>query len=307
MTAKWQKIPIEKLKEIFENSKSYKEIAQKLDYNYCGKSLKMIKNIAKQYDFVLNLTTKTKIQQQQEKIDMIGKIFGRLTVLEFDEERIKETNRTYFKCQCSCGKVSSVRMDGLLDKNNPILSCGCLQKEKASQQGVNNKEDLTGQVFGKLTAIEYNKEQSEKRKTACWVCQCECGNKIIAARASLKRGQKSCGCLNSKGEYIIKQILDDCSIIYEQQKTFTDLVGKQHSLKFDFYLPNENICIEYQGEQHYFPVDYFGGEEKFVIQQNYDKLKEKYCKEYNIKLINIPYWDYDKINKEYILTLIKEY
>jgi hypothetical protein len=71
---------------------------------------------------------------------------------------------------------------------------------------------------------------------------------------------------------------------------------------------NTSICyiclIEYQGEQHYNSVEFFGGEKQFKKILKYDSLKEKYCKNNDIKLIKIPYWD--NLNKEYIINCLKK-
>ena len=48
--------------------------------------------------------------------------------------------------------------------------------------------------------------------------------------------------------------------------------------RFDFYLPNINTCIEYDGEQHFLPVEYFGGEDAFNRQVTYDNIKNEWCK-----------------------------
>ena len=69
---------------------------------------------------------------------------------------------------------------------------------------------------------------------------------------SLKAGVSNCGCKsNSKGEKVIAQILNKFQISFEQEKTFPNLMGNKSALRFDFYLPKENICIEYQGEFHF--------------------------------------------------------
>lgn len=57
-----------------------------------------------------------------------------------------------------------------------------------------------------------------------------------------------------------------------------------------FYLTDYNLAIEYQGEQHYRPIDYFGGKEKFEVQQKRDNIKRDYCKNNNINLLEIPYY-----------------
>ena len=75
-------------------------------------------------------------------------------------------------------------------------------------------------------------------------------------------------------------------------------------LKFDFAIFDNKdtlkYVIEYQGQQHYEPVKYFGGKDSFVKQQKYDEEKRKCCKENNIQLIEIPYWDFAKINLDYL-------
>jgi len=60
-------------------------------------------------------------------------------------------------------------------------------------------------------------------------------------------------------------------------------------LSFDFYLSDYNMCIEFDGEQHFKPVAYFGGDKRHEIQMKRDKIKNEYCKNNNINLIRIPY------------------
>ena len=62
-------------------------------------------------------------------------------------------------------------------------------------------------------------------------------------------------------------------------------------LRFDFYIPKDNICIEYQGKQHYEPIDHFGGLDKFNELIKRDKIKKEYCENNNILLIIIKYDD----------------
>ena len=58
---------------------------------------------------------------------------------------------------------------------------------------------------------------------------------------------------------------------------------------------NEELLIEYDGIQHYEAVEIFGGIPAFKKRQKRDQIKNQYCKDNNIKLIRIPYWDYDNI------------
>ena len=306
MEARWKRFTKEELQAIFESSKSYKEIAEKLGYAYGGGALQIIKDIAKQFNFSLHLQTKTKEQINQERNEIIGKQFGRLTVLSLDEEKTKTTHRTYFTCQCNCKDktIVSVRYDGLISKERPTLSCGCLQKEAVQKTGISLREDLTNQHFGHLTVLSYDEIKSDKYKRPHWLCKCDCGSVISVAARALKSGQQSCGCLRSNGEHNVKTILTKLNINFVSEYSDIKLTGRIKPLHFDFYLPDYNICIECQGQQHYQEVEFFGGEEQFKLQQEYDSLKRDYCKSHNIKLIEIPYWDYDIIDEDYILKLI---
>ena len=105
-------------------------------------------------------------------------------------------------------------------------------------------------------------------------------------------------CTSSKGEQKIISILEQNNYIYEIQYKFEDCRHKK-PLPFDNSILNEKkeliALIEYHGEQHYFPVKYFGGETKFEETKCRDKIKEEYCKKHNIPLLVIPYWEFDNI------------
>lgn len=104
---------------------------------------------------------------------------------------------------------------------------------------------------------------------------------------------------NYRGEIKISEVLENNNIDYIPQKRFKDCRNLQ-PLPFDFYLLNYNVCIEYDGEGHYEPID-FKGKGKEEAQKDYetrvkhDKIKTQYCLDNNIKLIRIPYWEFDNI------------
>ena len=95
-------------------------------------------------------------------------------------------------------------------------------------------------------------------------------------------------CKETNGERIVRHWLEAHNILYEFQKKFDDCRDK-YVLSFDFYLSDYNAIIEFQGRQHYEPIDYFGGEGKFEQQVNHDKIKLDYCKQNNIRLLCIKY------------------
>ena len=96
-------------------------------------------------------------------------------------------------------------------------------------------------------------------------------------------------CNDSKGEKTIRKWLTEHNITYNSQKRFDDCCDKT-SLPFDFYLPDYNCCIEYDGKQHYEAIEWFGGQSAFKYTQKHDKIKTDYCKKNNIKLLRIPYF-----------------
>ena len=102
-------------------------------------------------------------------------------------------------------------------------------------------------------------------------------------------------CKESKGEIEVSKILNGGNIEYQREYTFVDCKYKK-GLPFDFYLPNEMVCIEYHGKQHYEPITHFGGEKRFNEQVDKDNIKREFCKENGIKLIEIKY-DEDIKNK----------
>jgi hypothetical protein len=95
-------------------------------------------------------------------------------------------------------------------------------------------------------------------------------------------------CSLSKGEKIIANYLDILNIDYEIQKKFNNCKLKDN-LRFDFYIKNLNICIEYNGIQHYESFDFFGGDKTLDYNKIRDKVKYDYCLNNDIKLIIIKY------------------
>lgn len=102
-------------------------------------------------------------------------------------------------------------------------------------------------------------------------------------------------CNESKGEKTIREWLIENNKKYESQYKFKNCIDKG-KLPYDFYLKEYNMCIEYQGEQHYFPVDFAGKGEQwsknsFLEIKRRDGIKKDYCKNNNIILLCIPYWE----------------
>ena len=104
------------------------------------------------------------------------------------------------------------------------------------------------------------------------------------------QGQGCPKCNLSHMEHDVMNYLDERGIPYDYQKRF-DWLGRQ---SLDFYLPDYNVGVECQGEQHFFPVKYFGGEKTFKKTLERDKRKKKLCEENGVKLLyfgNVPNYD----------------
>ena len=108
-------------------------------------------------------------------------------------------------------------------------------------------------------------------------------------------------CSESKGEQRIRMFLELNKIQYLREFSFNN-----SRKRFDFYLPELNILIEYDGLQHFKPVDFFGGKEAFIKQQASDKEKNKLAKEYKIPLIRVPYLRINDVG-EYVRLMLDKY
>ena len=135
--------------------------------------------------------------------------------------------------------------------------------------------------------------------------KCDKGHEYSVNFHNFKNGNRCPYCQCSKGEIKVKRYLESNNIVFIPQKTF-DGCKYKNKLSFDFYLPEYNICIEYDGIQHYQPNEHFGGEKSFIEQRKRDIIKNDYCEENNIHLIRISYKEFKNI--ETILSkTIKKY
>lgn len=103
----------------------------------------------------------------------------------------------------------------------------------------------------------------------------------------------------SKGERLIAGLLNEMQLDFIREKVFADCKSKR-LLRFDFYFEKDGrgFCIEFDGEQHRRPIDYFGGEEAFRKTQERDKIKDDYCKKNNITLIRVSKVNYKEAKKK---------
>lgn len=110
-------------------------------------------------------------------------------------------------------------------------------------------------------------------------------------------------CNGSRGEKMIIKFLKENSIAYEYPKMF-DSLKDSDKLHYDFYLPDYNILIEYQGEQHYRPIEIFGGKSKFELQVRHDNMKRDFAKDNGFIELELPYNKF--VNQKQVNKYLKE-
>ena len=253
-----------------------------------------------------------------------GMMAGALELIKPDPSRPGTGCKAYWLCKCHmCGRedLVSKRIDNLkigaiggklyktgrLDKGT--RSCGCKQKaqfKNANTQGIIH-EDLTGQILNGWKLIQKTFMKDIHNGSFRYVCQStynpECFE-VLSIR-HLKDGYCSQAKFANKSyldiQHKIKEVkprmsqneekilnmLKKAGIRGSMQATFEKC--KAYSvLPFDFYISSGYI-IEYDGQQHFKPVELWGGEEGLAVNRAHDLIKNKYCFDNNIPLIRIPY------------------
>lgn len=214
-------------------------------------------------------------------------------------------NRICYLCLCTaCGEQKIVPKARLVSERS--TNCGCIRMKKMQ---MSNIIDETGKTYGFLQvqrqATEEEKQikllNSNTKKGTYWNCTClNCGKKNVIVLGSHLRNKStiSCGCIHSKNEVIIQQILDQNGYYYKTQYKFDNLrVGKSNTrLIFDIGVFDSKeykklkYLIEYDGEQHFKTGSgLFNSPENVKRIHTNDLLKNRYCFDNNIPIIRIPY------------------
>lgn len=243
------------------------------------------------------------------KNDYTGKKCGCWEVIERDMNPKSKSHETFWKSRCSiCGNEASVRKT---DLDKEPRSCNNCKGAVILETLRNNDSSVwkIGDKYGMLTIIGKGDSRKELKGHQTFVkVQCSCGSEPFNVRLKHLKGQGkgrtiSCGCAKeSAGELKIRSILEEYDINFQKQYRVKN--EQNEVMIFDFVIFNDKNeiikCIEYNGLQHYQPVEYFGGEEAFEQQQMRDARKTEYCNAHAIILQWVPYYDYDSINPEYL-------
>jgi hypothetical protein len=125
------------------------------------------------------------------KLELKGQRFGRLVAVD-GSRRTENKKRVLWECLCDCGNVVYVKAAVL--KAGRTQSCGCFRKDVTSLRSKGS--DISGQRFGRLTAIR--EDGRTEGKSVIWLCICDCGESRWISRYTLESGHtRSCGCYRS--------------------------------------------------------------------------------------------------------------
>lgn len=168
-----------------------------------------------------------------------------------------------------------------------------------------NKNVTTEEFIEKARKIHGDKYDYSKvnyvnsHEKICVICS-KHGEFYIRPCDHLHQNQGCPVCSESKGEKIVSEFLKNNNISYvlEYPISIDKSINSSGIANIDFYLPDYNMFIEYNGIQHYIPIEHFGGKLRFKQQQKRDEFVRNYCKENDIKLIEIRYDENieDKLN-----------
>lgn len=270
-----------------------------MDYNceFCGEPFKVIKS---KYDKAINgnkhlyCSAQCAKDVQKPKWNDILTLFEECGYILLSTEYINAKVKLEYICP-DHEKYGSQ----YITYNN--LKCGfgckyCGREKTASSKRLSFNK--VREVFDKHDMILLDQEYQNANTPLMYICKYhqEIGVQYMALSNAYKQHCPYCNII--KGEDSIVSYLIKNNIQYTIHKSYDDLRGvKGGKLSYDFYLPFFNLLIEYQGEQHERPVDIFGGEEQFKIQQEHDKRKREYARKNNIELLEIWYYDFKNIEE----------
>jgi len=239
----------------------------------------------------------------------LNKKWINLEMIEFYQKKIWTYGSRNISCFCNiCGCVTRKPPTDIL-KNGCYICKNDMEREPKYSSLQDCKNNIIKWATNKIKNVDnsiefidvFFKNYYGNRKEFLLLCKCRIdGHEWVAAPSNVLNGKHKCSvCNETSGEKAIRSILENQNINFKYQYAFKDLRNKR-KLRFDFaVLKNDNavdFLIEYQGKQHFEPVDFFGGEEIFQYQQHNDFLKREYCKYNNIELIEINYIEFKNMD-----------
>lgn len=198
-------------------------------------------------------------------------------------------NRTPIKITCNKCLDSFTTIPFNILKYKKCPNCSDIDQRKNTSVFIEESKKVHGDIY------DYSKCEYFNAKTKVIIICKKCKTEFSQKPCSHTSNKSGCpNCKNSRGEIKIKSLLDFIGIEYEQQKTFDNCIGiGGRKLKFDFYIPSKNLCLEYDGKQHTDTTSKYWSE---TLEKN-DETKNNYCKDNNINLKRISFTGFKNIEK----------
>lgn len=210
----------------------------------------------------------------------------------FEEYINDETNNMIFNC-LRCGKDFKTCSRDI--HRYEMTQCGFCTN---SDSNLTSEEDIADYIERHSESKLINGQRENQWSPV--TIECDCGRQFKTRLNTLKNKRKFrcdvCTKKMSTAEYVTLQFLEKYDIPHVNEYTPAEL-GR---LRFDFAIFEHGevvVLIELDGKQHYKPIPIWGGEERFILQQENDKRKTEYCKKKGIPLIRIPYFDFNRIDE----------
>ena len=211
-----------------------------------------------------------------------------------------EYNGTEKPIKCKCLKCNLEWVCGRpMDLFKREIGCPSCAKQSKSEKRRKSQNEFEKDLYKVNPKIEVIGEYKGSHKFVKCRCKID-GYEWESYACNLLNGSAGCPkCNMSIGENNIVSFMERYKINYSRQKTFVGCKDV-YPLKFDVFDEDNNIAIEFQGEQHYFPVDFetnneLKAREQFEALKKRDEIKRNYCNHNNIKLICIPYYERNNV------------
>ena len=185
--------------------------------------------------------------------------------------------------------------DFLITPSHLLMGRGCPKCgfESRAKKLLSNTEEFIKKAKQIHPEYDYSKVNYVYNKTKV-IVGCPKHGDFLTTPNNLMQGYGCPICSESKGEIEVREWLENHNITYKRQHRFADL----KKYPYDFYLPDFNLLIEYNGIQHYEEVPYFHrSPSSFDGQLTRDRIKKEYAEKNGIKLLVIPYWEFKNIDK----------
>lgn len=283
MSISYLNISKEELEKLYKEFGTQQKIA-----DYLKVPVYKVKRLIGKYQLYLNKASLTKNKKAKESfIEKAKKKHGDL----YNYNKVLYINSD-IPVEIFCKKCQKYFLQS---PNNHLTGMGCpyCQNIRISEKQYKSLEKFIEEAVNiHGNRYDYSKVNYLGSRKPCLIICNNCKHEFLQTPMKHICSRHGCPyCNQSKGELRIQNWLDKHLIVYKAQFRFKECKDKR-SLPFDFYLPTYNICIEFQGKQHY-DQNYYkwrnNSFKNFKTQQKHDQMKRDFCKNKGIKLLEIKY------------------